>query len=67
MLLKHKAMTDVAFEVTDMRWLPSKSKLSIDVMWWNIGNCHEPYCMGVIDEISVEPEWLRDVVEYSKL
>lgn len=67
MLLRHKAMTDVAFEVTHMEYTPSSGKLSLDVIWWNIGTCHEPYCMWEADSFSVKPEWLRDVVEYSKL
>jgi hypothetical protein len=64
MLLKHKAMKDVAFEVFYQETEPSTGKLVLGVLWWNIGDCHSPYPMNVMEHISVQPEWLDDVEEY---
>lgn len=67
MLLKHRAMKDVAFEVTYMAYHPSTGKVQLDVIWWNIGQCHDPYCMWELDSFSVKPEWLNDVEEYTSV
>ena len=65
LLLKHKLMTDVAFQVLDMYYKPRLGKVTIGVIWWNIGDCHDPYSTNIVDDISVPPEWLNDVYEYS--
>jgi len=65
LLLKHKLMRDVAFQVLDMYYKPRLGKVTIGVIWWNIGDCHEPYSMNVVDDISVPPEWLNDLEEYN--
>ena len=65
LLFKHKLMRDVAFQVTDMYYKPQLGKITIGVIWWNIGDCHKPYSTNIVDDISVPPEWLNDVYEYS--
>lgn len=53
-LYKHRNNTDVAVEVVKMIKIPGKRYARIKVRWWNIGNCHAPYSMGL------DPQWLTD-------
>jgi hypothetical protein len=60
-LLKHKNNTDVAIEILKSFYIREKQEYSLKVLWWNIGQCHEPYCMGITQRIRIPkanmPDW----------
>lgn len=56
MLLKHVNNTDVAIEVLKTFYVKEKQTYKLKVRWWNIGKCHEPWCMGITETIVIRKE-----------
>lgn len=60
MLLKHPNSSDIAMEILCQTDEEDTCKLL--VRWWNIGRCHEPMCIGIIEEINIplskRAEWM---------
>jgi hypothetical protein len=44
-LYKHENNTDVAFEILKQFYIRETGKRKLHIRWWNIGKCHEPWCM----------------------
>lgn len=63
-LLKHPNNTDVAMEVISQDLDPDTNKWSILVRWWNIGNCHAPWCMNLLQELTLTDSKLKEFKEY---
>lgn len=49
MLLKHPKSSDIAMEILDSIYTESDDSWLLHIRWWNIGRCHEPWCMGVME------------------
>jgi hypothetical protein len=68
-LYKHKNNTDVAFELLDkvfIKKIPlNESVYKLNVIWWNIGYCHEPWCMNIDQEIEIKIDKWKDWQLYS--
>lgn len=52
-LYKHANNTDVAFHVVRQS-LMDEDVWELTVYWWNIGQCHKPWCMDVRQTIKVK-------------
>ncbi len=56
-LYRHSNNRDVAFEVV---YVDKKSNDSdswfVYVSWWNIGNCHDPWPMGISQTVRIKKE-----------
>ena len=64
-LYRHNNNRDVAFEVA---YIDERSYLGDDwvlyVSWWNIGNCHTPWPMGVSQTIRIKK---KDFSNWNKM
>lgn len=60
-LLKHTNNTDVAIEILRQFYVPEKQVYKLKVCWWNIGNSHKPFSMGIVEKIVINkqdmPNW----------
>lgn len=60
-LRKHINNTDVAIEILKSFTVPEKEILKLRVAWWNIGECHAPYPLGVEQKVEIKfadwPNW----------
>lgn len=36
-------------EILDSIYTESDDSWLLHIRWWNIGRCHEPWCMGVME------------------
>lgn len=61
-LYRHRNTTDVAIQVLD-RKQEENGDWKLRVMWYNIGWCHAPWCMGLTQDVTVHndriPEWME--------
>lgn len=59
-LYRHVKNTTVAIEIIEM--FKENDSWNMKVVWWNIGACHEPYNMDVVQDIVVPmakmQEWI---------
>jgi hypothetical protein len=62
-LYRHPKMTDVALQILSQENLGT-DRQEVCVMWWNIGVCHEPWCMNVIETIKPRNEWMNELYFY---
>lgn len=53
MLLKHVDNEDVAIEILKRFYIKEKQEWILKVRWWNVGRCHPPWDMGLIQKIRV--------------
>lgn len=68
-LLKHINNTDVAIEIIKSFYVKEKEVYKLHVMWWDIGICHPPRCMGFNQKITIPREVMRNewrVYEYTE-
>lgn len=63
-LYRHPQMTDVAFEIMWKDVVDDRRQM-IGVAWWNIVPSHPPYPMGYRQAITVNNEWLHQLISYS--
>lgn len=63
-ILKHPNNTDVAMEVLKKFYIPEKDTWKIKVMWWNIGNAHPPWCMGITQKLVMTASKLKEFKYY---
>lgn len=60
-LYRHENNTDVAFQPIKSFYVSEKEVLKMRVMWWDIGECHEPRCMNIEQRIEIKkadlPKW----------
>jgi len=69
MLYKHQANTTVALEVLKKFYVKEKKLYKLKVRWWNIGKCHEPWCMGIVENIEIpRDKWFGEwqLYDYTK-
>lgn len=63
MLRKHPASSDIAMEVLKSYYVKEKDLYKVKVRWWNIGKCHEPWCIHEIEKLEIPAakfrEWKR--------
>ena len=52
-LYKHDNNTDVAFHVVHQQ-LMDGGDWQLVVYWWNVGECHKPWCMDIRQNITVK-------------
>lgn len=64
-LYRHPKMTDVAFTILAQENIDN-NRQELCVMWWNIGSCHEPWCMHVTQTLYVTNDWLQELVSYPR-
>lgn len=58
-LWKHRNNTDVAIQVLQKEQLDS-GDWKLRVMWYNVGRSHDPYCMGITQDIVISNRQLPD-------
>ena len=63
-LRKHKNNTDVAMEIIKSFYVKEKDVYKLHVMWWNIGKCHKPWCMGITQKITIPRQVLTEEWDY---
>lgn len=64
-LYRHTNNTDVAFEIIHQREATDQSgRHELSVSWWNIGNCHKPWPMGISQTIYIKQD---DVGNWNKM
>ena len=62
---KHVNNNDVALEVLKRFYVTRKKVWKIEVRWWNIGVSHAPWCMNIIETITVDDRaWKLDWKPY---
>jgi hypothetical protein len=66
-LYRFKANRDVAFEVHKAFYVKEKRLWKIRVGWWNIGNCHTPWPMGIGQRLEIHVDVLPtvEVISYA--
>jgi hypothetical protein len=52
-LYRHKENSTVAFEVLKSFYVKEKKLYKVKVKWWNIGRCHEPWCMEITQKLEI--------------
>lgn len=65
-LYKHDNNTDVAFEIIHMTHFENMQIWELEVEWWNIGNCHKPWDMGVSQKITIPDSKRKEWKVYGK-
>jgi hypothetical protein len=55
-LYKHRKNTDIAFQIIKRFYVREKDLYKIKVCWWNVGLCHKPWCMNIIQTIKIPRE-----------
>jgi hypothetical protein len=64
-LYRHNNNQDVAFEILHAsKSLANDGAWILDVSWWNIGNCHDPWPMGISQTIRIKKE---DTYNWNKM
>ncbi len=68
MLLKHVNNTEVAIEILKSFYVKEKQIFKLKVRWHNIGKCHAPWSMEIVQTIKVKKEDMANwqPYEYSK-
>lgn len=68
-LRKHPRSADIAMEILGRKYLEDSDSWSLEIRWWNIGRCHKPWCMGVIQELTLPHEKYSEwqLMEFGKV
>lgn len=56
---------DVAFEVHKAFYVKEKKLWKLTIGWWNIGNCHAPWPMGIPQKLELTSDQIKDVSRLS--
>lgn len=64
MLRKHLLMNEVAAEFLKVYQVPGQDRFKVKIRWWNIGKCHAPYCMHLIQKLELTSEQLKEFIPY---
>ncbi len=59
-LYKHLNSSDIAMEIIKSFYVEEKDVYKIKVIWWNIGNCHKPWCMGIEQKFILSAEKMKE-------
>lgn len=60
-LYKHQNNRDVAIQIKSIVFDQGKDRYLLRVVWWNIGECHNPWCMGIQENIEIPlKKWQRE-------
>lgn len=62
-LYRHPKMTDVALQILSKENLGT-DRQEVCVLWWNVGSCHEPWCMGIVQTITPTIQWMDELSFY---
>jgi hypothetical protein len=60
-LYRFKVNRDVAFEVHKAFYVKEKDLWKLRIGWWNIGNCHAPWPMGIPQNLQITAEQLAGI------
>lgn len=64
-LYKHENNADVAVQIKRIFYVQEKRLYKLTVIWWNIGDSHEPWCMNVEEKIEIPlDKWQREWALY---
>ena len=59
-LYKHVNNTEVAFEILKQYYVKKKQLYKLHVVWWNVGCCHEPWCMQIKQKLEIKKaDWQK--------
>ena len=64
LLYRHPKMTDVALQV--LKYTEEEDTHVLKVVWWNIGACHEPWCMNIVETLRVKESFVIELVPYKR-
>lgn len=64
LLYRHPKMTDVALQI--LEYTEEDDTHTLEVAWWNIGNCHEPWCMNIVETLRVKHSFVAELVPYKR-
>jgi len=60
-LYKHINNTDVAIDIIKKFYVKEKALWKFKVMWWNVGECHDPWPMNITQQIEIPKEvWEKE-------
>lgn len=62
-LYRFNVNRDVAFEVHKAFYVKEKKLWKLRVGWWNIGNCHAPWPMGISQRLDITVELMQTVTK----
>lgn len=63
-LKKHIKNNDVAIEIIKKFYVKEKDLWKLRVCWWNIGVCHEPWCMNIKENIEIPGPEMKNWKNY---
>jgi hypothetical protein len=66
-LRKHVNNTDVAIEILKSFYVREKGLYKLKVRWWNIGRCHPPWSLGIVEKIEIPKHQMREWHAYAHL
>lgn len=55
-LYKHVNNTDIAFRPIKTFFVTEKQLFKVKICWYNIGKCHKPWSMDIIETIEIKKE-----------
>jgi hypothetical protein len=64
LLKKHELMNDVAAEFLKVFKVPRQDRFKVKIRWWNIGKCHEPWCMHIEQSMDLTGDQYRQFKPY---
>lgn len=64
LLYRHPKMTDVALQI--LEYTEEEDTHVLEVVWWNIGACHEPWCMNIVETLRVKESFVTELVPYKR-
>lgn len=57
----HEAFTSVAIQIRHFHKSERRGVFKIRVIWWNIGECHAPWCMNIRQNLEIPIEkWRKE-------
>jgi hypothetical protein len=63
-LKKHIKNNDVAIEILKSFYVKEKDLWKLRIRWWNIGVCHEPWNMNIIENIQIPGPEMKNWKRY---
>lgn len=66
-LLRNPLSNDIAMQVWQSHYNKKTDCYELKVSWWNIGRSHEPFEMGVTQDLNIAREKYKQWVPYSSV
>jgi hypothetical protein len=64
-LYRHRENSTIAYQILKQFYVKEKDIHKLKVMVWNIGNCHTPWCMSIVDKFELTTAKLKEFEKMS--